>query len=531
MRKWISTALALFFVMSVSIPVFAAENTMKNFKVVRVYSDQFSDVPASNWAASSVKTCYEYDLMKGVSSTEFNPKGNMTVAEALVIADRIHGIYASGVCDLQNGKPWYQPYIDYAVKQGIIAPADFNDYTANVTRSQMAYILYNALPQSEFEEINRIREIPDVNDTVKTAYEITALYAAGVLTGSDSYGTFYPDRSITRAETSAIVARVVVTSLRKTFTLEEDISSSSQSDPQKNSAAELSAGEIYTKCSPAVVYVTVYDAYGNRLQSGSGFFIDSAGTLVTNYHVIQGGSSAKVTTIDNQTYDITGVFDYDILNDIALLKVNGDNFPVLTVSDDTVAAGDTVYAIGSPLGLSNTISSGIVSNASRIYNNVNYIQVTAPISSGSSGGALINAYGSVIGITSGALYSDSSVSQNLNLAVPITNLKNMHRTSVSPMSFIVSAQKAQITVSSDTVQLAQGESTVIYVSHTSQNAVSMISYTEDPAIASCRWGGWVTSDRAALVLTGHTPGTTMITLSFREGETSDAQAQIRVTVI
>lgn len=72
----------------------------------------------------------------------------------------------------------------------------------------------------DFSKINKIKDIPDVDDSVANAYEITALYEAGVLTGSNSYGTFYPDRNITRAEASAIIARVAVPSLRQEFELE-----------------------------------------------------------------------------------------------------------------------------------------------------------------------------------------------------------------------------------------------------------------------------------------------------------------------
>ena len=236
------------------------------------------------------------------------------------------------------------------------------------------------MDMSWYPSINKIGDIPDVDDSVPNYYEIMALYEAGVLTGSNSYGTFYPDRSITRAEAAAVISRVAVPSLRQEFSLD-----GSQDTGEDDESGELSAGEIYNKCAPAVVYIVVYDASGNALRTGSGFFIDSDGTLVTNYHVVEGGASAKITTMDNQVYDVSGVYDCDETTDIALLKVNGSGFTSLKVSTEPVSAGDTIYAIGSPLGLSNTISSGIISNAARVYEGVTYIQVTAPISSGSSG--------------------------------------------------------------------------------------------------------------------------------------------------
>ncbi len=152
MRKMISAILSVVLLFSVSVPAWAAENSMDNFKSIQTYERQFSDVPSSNWAASSVQTCYEYGLMNGVSDTQFRPKGSLTVAEALVMACRVHQIYSEGKSTLENGSPWYQPYVDYAVSQGIVAPSDFKDYTAKITRAEMAYVFYNALPQSCFSK-------------------------------------------------------------------------------------------------------------------------------------------------------------------------------------------------------------------------------------------------------------------------------------------------------------------------------------------------------------------------------------------
>jgi S1-C subfamily serine protease len=110
----------------------------------------------------------------------------------------------------------------------------------------------------------------------------------------------------------------------------------------------------------------VYDGNGDAYASGSGFFIDSSGLAVTNYHVIEGASAAAILTTDGEVYDVLGVYDYSEDYDLALLQIDGSGFPILPLGDsDAVAAGATVYAIGNPLGLTNTISQGIVSNAAR----------------------------------------------------------------------------------------------------------------------------------------------------------------------
>ncbi len=520
---------------------FAAEASMSNFTATKSYQNNFTDVASSYWAADSIKTCYEYSLMNGKSDILFSPKGNLRICEAIAMADRIHEIYITGTSTLQNGDwIWYEPYMEYAISEGIIASTDFEDPQAYVTRSQMAYIFYNAIPKTEYNELNTIDTLPDVDETEENNHEIKALYKAGVLTGNDSYGTYRPASNITRAEAATILTRVAIKSERKTFALQ---TKDDENQPGKNddgdeksddghSGDELTAGEIYTKCAPAVVYISVYDAKGEAIQSGSGFFIDSNGTLVTNYHVMEGGTSAKVTTTDNKIYDILGYYDYDKERDIALLKVDGNDFSYLNVCEDAVSAGDTVYAIGSPLGLSNTISSGIVSNAARYYEGQDYIQVTAPISSGSSGGALIDSYGDVIGITSGAIYTEQGVSQNLNLAVPALCIASLARYNVTSVSDVTYAESAELIPSTDSVTIKKGSTTMLLVTHTSEvKDMSIHSQPDDPTVAACKWGKWTSEDTAQLYIIGRSVGTTTVRISFSRGETSARTATIKVTVV
>lgn len=184
------------------------------------------------------------------------------------------------------------------------------------------------------------------------------------------------------------------------------------------STSELNAEQVFEKCSPAVVYIVVYDTNGNAFASGSGFFLESNGVLVTNYHVIDGCYYATIETSDSQkTYNVLGVYDYSIEQDWAVLKVDGTGFSTLSIGNSsTIVGGAKVFALGSPRGLANTLSEGVISNPSRQFGDMTYIQTDAAISHGSSGGALINKYGEVIGITS-AGYDDA---QNLNFAIPLS---------------------------------------------------------------------------------------------------------------
>lgn len=181
--------------------------------------------------------------------------------------------------------------------------------------------------------------------------------------------------------------------------------------------ATLTSEQIFEKCSPSVVYVTVYNKKGELTASGSGFFVSSNGVVVTNFHVIDGCATAQIETADtHKTYKVKGVYNYNIDEDWAVLQVDGSGFSPLQIGgDDTIVGGATVYALGSPLGFQNTISEGLISNPARTLGGVDFIQTSAAISHGSSGGALLNKYGQVIGITS-ASFDDG---QNINLALPM----------------------------------------------------------------------------------------------------------------
>ena len=181
----------------------------------------------------------------------------------------------------------------------------------------------------------------------------------------------------------------------------------------------MTATQIYSQCSPAVCYVEVYDAAGQVTGTGSAFVVEENGKLVTNYHVIQDVYSARVKFPNGKTYSVDNVLAYDVKRDVAVLSISAQGLPTLPLGDSsTLVSGQTVYTIGSPQGLDNTIANGIVSATNRVVDGQEYIQTTAPISPGSSGGALLDGYGRCVGITTGTLSG-----QNLNFAVPINDVK------------------------------------------------------------------------------------------------------------
>lgn len=224
MKKTLSLLLAFCLLLTLAVPAFAADS-MDNFQKVKTYENNFSDVPADHWAKSSVAACYEYGLMNGADAATFNLAGNLSVAEALVMAAQVHQIYKTGATSVQPSAEgaWYQSFVDYCVEAGIIKADDFSDFNAKATRAQMAGIFAHALPASGFSAIGGFTP-PDVNADIPYRDEILTLYAAGVLSGSDSYGTFYPNNTISRAEAAVILSRIALPASRSAKVLLKDIS-------------------------------------------------------------------------------------------------------------------------------------------------------------------------------------------------------------------------------------------------------------------------------------------------------------------
>jgi len=192
-------------------------------------------------------------------------------------------------------------------------------------------------------------------------------------------------------------------------------------------SSALSPTQIFKYSADAVF--TIYTSFDNEdfQYNGSGFFICPTGIAVTNHHVIVDWFYAYIRAHSGQEFTILGYYSYDFYNDLALIRVDGDNFSYLQMGNpDTLLIGESVYALGTPLGYHNTFSNGIISRFNDVsefgeYRVYDTIQFTAPISDGSSGGALINNLGQVVGVTTSS-YSTSFGAQAINFAVPISRI-------------------------------------------------------------------------------------------------------------
>ena len=159
---------------------------------------------------------------------------------------------------------------------------------------------------------------------------------------------------------------------------------------------------------------------------GSGFFISSDGYAVTNNHVVQNAENVQVTTDDGKTFTAK-VIGADPRTDLALIKIDGNDFPYVKLSDTTPRVGDWVLAVGNPFGLGGTVTAGIVSARGRDIGAGPYddfIQIDAPVNKGNSGGPTFDVDGNVIGVNT-AIFSPSGGSVGIAFAIPADTVKSV----------------------------------------------------------------------------------------------------------
>ncbi len=181
------------------------------------------------------------------------------------------------------------------------------------------------------------------------------------------------------------------------------------------------ATEIAKTGIKSTVSIVALDKISQPLSYGSGFIIDNE-TIVTNVHVIEGCNSAYVLLNGlERKYLVSGYIAIDKMNDLVILKVSGLYGTNLTLGSESFPEiGEKIYAVGNPKGLNGTFSEGIISGIRDLKSN-QILQITAPISPGSSGGPVLNSAGQVVGIA----FASFSVGQNLNFAIPVKYLLNL----------------------------------------------------------------------------------------------------------
>jgi S1-C subfamily serine protease len=211
--------------------------------------------------------------------------------------------------------------------------------------------------------------------------------------------------------------------------------------------------EIFEQVSPAIVYITTKTLTAEEYL-GSGFIVDKNGIIVTNLHVLQGAQEVSVRLKDGTVYPVTGFTYYDAQRDLCIFKINATNLPTIPLGDSkALKVGEKLYCIGNPLGLKYSFSDGLLSGI-RDLNNIKYLQFTAPISPGNSGGPLINPQGEAIGMVTFLMEKG----QNLNFGLAINEIKPYLNNPIKPFSeFVEKVSEADYYLVEGLKQFSQGD--------------------------------------------------------------------------
>jgi len=194
--------------------------------------------------------------------------------------------------------------------------------------------------------------------------------------------------------------------------------------------------DLVRRIKPSAVAIETYDSRGEKLSRGSGFFVESD-RIVTNRHVIEGAYRAEVHSSTGTVYPVRGVLAVDAEGDLALLKIDVPANPTrpLPLDKTSPQEGESVVVIGNPLGLEGSVTNGIVSAVRDIPTFGRIIQITAPISAGSSGSPVVNMQGQVIGIATLQITGGQSV----NFAIPSERISQLQIATMMSLSDLVAA--------------------------------------------------------------------------------------------
>src|SRR5829696_1045766 len=197
--------------------------------------------------------------------------------------------------------------------------------------------------------------------------------------------------------------------------------------------AQESLPALVKRVKPAVVAIATYDATGEALMTGSGFFL-RPGQVVTNLHVIRGAVRAEIKTLEGKgkVFPVNGTLTVDEEGDLALLSVEMPSERVargIDLARELPDEGETIFVIGNPLKLEGSVSDGIVSAVREVPNSYRIIQITAPISHGNSGSPVFNLKGQVVGVVTVKVTNG----QNINLAIAAARVGQLTAGKLQPL--------------------------------------------------------------------------------------------------
>ncbi len=224
MNKILTLIVTLVLCITTIIPISGIENqigSLDRFVKIRTY-EGFKDV-SDEWYSEDVEACFELGIMSGKGEGVFDPTGEISIAETITMASRVHAIYNDNIIDeVENKVFWYDKYIKYAVDNNIIKSSEFSGHYEDLaSRAELGYMFYNSIDSDLMYVKNDVTTLPDMTESDKYFAEVLSLYRAGILTGADDLGTSKHGENVIRAESSALINRVIRIQNRKVTTFWE----------------------------------------------------------------------------------------------------------------------------------------------------------------------------------------------------------------------------------------------------------------------------------------------------------------------
>ena len=358
------------------------------------------------------------------AAVDYNLNNTATRAQAAQLLVRLAGAedaaQSAGSSGFQDVPAWAEPYVAYAARQGWVSGVSAQNFAPDsaVTANAWCAMVLRMLGYSDADGDFAVSEAAVFAQRIG----LTSQSYTGTLTRGDVFQIMRDALTFPyRDGSGTVIERLVETGTCTRAT----------ANALGLLDTELTAREIADRYTAAVFCLDLYETQqeidaGVPAANASGFFISSDGVAVTNYHSIDGGIYALVTLSTGESYPVEEVLYYDPEIDIAVLRVSKTSTAGSTTSTfaclelagtEDLRPGDTVYALSNPLGLGLAVSSGVVSAVGREVDSyaLPCVLNTADISRGSSGGALLNAYGQAVAVTTGAYTYGNS----MYLGVPV----------------------------------------------------------------------------------------------------------------
>ncbi len=372
------------------------------------------------------------------------------------------------------------------------------------------------------------------------AGKVVALLLACALVGG---GSGWGAAALAQKNSGSAAAAPTAASSDASVMLESQRQATALQVASVDTGKELTAAEVYAQNVNSTVGITTsittnYFGYQTTAAAaGSGFILTQDGYILTNYHVIESSDSIKVTTYDGTSYDAQ-LIGYDESNDIAVLKIDASDLaPVVLGDSDTVNVGDSVVAIGNPLGeLTFSLTAGAISALDRPVTlssgtTMNLMQTDCAINSGNSGGALFNMYGQVIGITNMKMMSAYSSIEGIGFAIPSATIGSVVD-SLIKYGEVIGRPSVGITVGAipDVAREEYGLPEGLYVSAVAENSdAARQGMKVGDVITEVNYQRVTTTDEINAIKNTLEVGDVMVFTVWRDGETLEFEVMLMDT--